>query len=279
MKKLLFGFMAVFMTMSMTGCVWLTGADDGEEVVFVKKPWVFGSGGTMDKPLRDGSAWRVWTTTAVKYNVRPERYTEEFEDIFTSNNVPLGFNATIILKIRDGETPRLHSDFGKNWYVNNVRAEFTAVVRNNVRSQTSHNVVSNADTNVEIQRGVSDHMQAYIDEVGLQVDVVRVIMGRATPPGAVLEQIASTAAQDERKRTEDSRVMAESAREAAERQKAISDMAYMTQMDFSPAEYLSMRSLEIEREKIELVRNKENVHIIMNSGSGPSPVATFGVDK
>lgn len=279
MKNYIMFIFVALSSIMLSGCFDLERADAGEEVVFVKKPWFFGSGGTVEEPLTDGSVWKAWSTSAYKYEIRPTRYEESFEDIFTSNNVPLGFNAAIILEIHEGTTPQLHSNFGKGWYENNVQNEFVARVRNTVRGQISTDVVNNPNTNEDIQSQVKSHMQDYIDGIGMTVNVRSVIMGRATPPDEVLEQIAATAAQDERERTETNRTKAEKAREAAERQKAVSDMAYMNQMNFNPAEYIAMRKIEIEREKIELVRNKENVHIIVQSGDGSSPQAMFGVDK
>ncbi|HRD40029.1 MAG TPA: hypothetical protein PLC65_15485, partial [Bacteroidia bacterium] len=48
----------------------------------------------------------------------------------------------------------------------------------------------------------------------------------------------------------------------AEINKAIADEAYKQQMGMSISDYLELRQLEIEKEKVELIKDKQNVSII-----------------
>ena len=48
-------------------------------------------------------------------------------------------------------------------------------------------------------------------------------------------------------------------------------------MDFSVEEYLTLRQLEIEKEKIQMVKDKENVTIVLSSGQGT--LGTFKVKQ
>ncbi|KZX58038.1 hypothetical protein A3709_20720 [Halioglobus sp. HI00S01] len=60
---------------------------------------------------------------------------------------------------------------------------------------------------------------------------------------------------------------AELARASAERNKALADQAYMEQMAFTSSEYLTYRAQEIEKEKLDMVKDKDNVSIVMGFGS------------
>jgi regulator of protease activity HflC (stomatin/prohibitin superfamily) len=272
-KNLTRTVVGLFAVLALSACN-LVAVDDGEEAVLVKKPWFIGEGGTVME-AHTGSAWVAWSTEGYRYNLRPKRYTISFNDITSNDNVPMSIEATAVLRIKRGESPVLHNRFGKEWYENNVEHQFAAFVRNVVRQNDHISLVSDEATTLRGQDKIKENLIAYIEGEDMPVIVDSVILGRAVPPKAILEQIAATAAQSERKRTEANRAEAENARAAAETAKAKADNAYMEAMDFSPEQYIAMRQLEIEREKVELVRDKQNVHIIMQSGSGPAPMATF----
>lgn len=256
----------------------LVAVDDGEEAVIVKKPWFFGEGGTVME-AQTGSQWVAPSTSAYYYNLRPQRHSIEFSDITSSDNVPMQIDATVVTRLRPGMTPVLHNRFGQKWYENNVEHQFAAFVRNIVRQNDYISLVSNEAVLLEGQEDIRERLEKYIADNDMPVIIDAVVLGKAVPPKAILEQISATAAQSERSRTEAQRAAAENSREAAELAKAKADNAYLKAMSFTPEQYIMMRQLEIEREKVELVRDKQNVHIIMNSGSAPSPVATFGVGK
>ena len=58
----------------------------------------------------------------------------------------------------------------------------------------------------------------------------------------------------------------------AEINKAIADRAYQTQMGMSVDEYIHMRQLEIEKEKVELIKDNKNVTIIFGGLQPTYPV-------
>ena len=64
----------------------------------------------------------------------------------------------------------------------------------------------------------------------------------------------------------------ETARKQAEINKAIADKAYQNQMNMSTQEYLSLRHLEIEKEKVEMIKNNPNVSIIFGNASPTFPI-------
>ena len=106
--------------------------------------------------------------------------------------------------------------------------------------------------------------------------VVGVNFDKITLPNDVIEETSKTAAFIQNKTTQDARAAAEIQRAFAEKQKAIADNAYMKELNINFEQYLKIREIEIQKEQLEIVRNKENIHIIMNTG-GNSPVPTFSV--
>ena len=72
----------LFAVISFASCNLCT-VDGGEEGVFIKQPWFFGSGGVVTEPLTEGSEWKVWSTDYVKYSVVNTKYSVSFDDIAT----------------------------------------------------------------------------------------------------------------------------------------------------------------------------------------------------
>jgi regulator of protease activity HflC (stomatin/prohibitin superfamily) len=105
--------------------------DAGHEAVLIKKPWIFGHGGVDSSPVVSGATWVAFSTDAVIVSRQPQQFGVHFEDLMSSDGVPLDFDAVIRLQITD--TVRLIKDFGPNWYQNNILAEFQNRVRQAVR--------------------------------------------------------------------------------------------------------------------------------------------------
>ena len=59
-------------------------------------------------------------------------------------------------------------------------------------------------------------------------------------------------------------------RKQAEINKAIADKSYQNEMGMTITQYLSLRQLEIEKEKIELIKDKKDITIIFGQGSIPT---------
>jgi hypothetical protein len=105
-------------------------------------------------------------------------------------------------------------------------------------------------------------MQKYVKTTNIPVEIQSVIIGAATPPQDVLAETVHTAAQKQRILTQNATKQAEDARKAAEIAKADADKAYQTQMNMSVDQYLQLRSIEIQKEKVQLIKDKQNVSII-----------------
>jgi len=83
----------------------------------------------------------------------------------------------------------------------------------------------------------------------------------------VLTETKLTAAQNQSILTQNARADAETARKQAEVNKAIADKAYKNEMGMTVSEYLNLRHLEIEKEKVELIKDNKNISIIFGNAS------------
>ncbi len=242
----------------------------GEEAVFIEKPWFFGDGGVEAEPLTQGREWCALTTDGIKFKVIPMTYTETFDDMMTDDNTPVDFSAYLKMRVISGQTPVLASKFGTDWYTNSVQPKFRALVRDHASSYKMFDLTSNREVLSVIEKQIFNQITQLSKDLGLPVEVMSVTIGAATPPDEVLEETRRTAAQNQSKLTQDARANAELARKQAEINKAIADKAYQNQMAMNIQEYLQLRQLEIEKEKVELVREKNNVTIVMGQGLQPT---------
>ena len=274
------GLLLAAMT-QLTGCFNLSTADANEEVVLIPQPYIFGEGGILDEPVSNGASWVAWSTKEVSYIVSPVSYEISFADVISSDNIPIDLSATAIIQINKGQSPVLHEQFGENWYDNKVKRQFDMLTRNFVRDNKHKDLMNDRKTIEDGQFSIAEQLVSYLKSEGIPVTLQSVILGKAQPPKELLVQISETAAQTERKQTETQREKAEISRKAAETAKADADKAYQDKMGFNPQEYLSLRQLEIEKEKINMVKDKDNVTIVLTSGggSGQQTMGTFRVNQ
>ncbi|QOL25576.1 hypothetical protein LP316_14970 [Thalassotalea sp. LPB0316] len=265
-----FGGTAIFIVIGILLLGWMfrVTAEGGEELVLTAKPILFGKEGVLSEPVSAGSEWVSWTTSSTRYVITPKRFDEPFNDLVSSDKIPVDFNAYLTIQIKKGLTPVLHENFGANWYKNNVQDVFRTEVRNFAKKLSGSDLISDADSLLDGQQQIHSNMQNYIDSVNLPLLVNRVVIGKAQPNKALQDEIDRTAAQSQRVKTEQERKKAEDARLNAEKAKADADRGYIVQSQMNIDQYLMLRSLEIEREKIELVKNNPNAKVLLMSGNG-----------
>lgn len=273
----MFRFLIMCLIASMfvvVGCGRIAPSGD-EEAVVMKKPFFFGHGGVVKEPISAGAKW-VWATSeGIIFKITPVTCVEEFDDLITDDNTPVDFSAYLKLQIIKGETPIIYEKFGVNWYKNSLSPTFRAIVRDKASEYKMFDLAGNRAVLKEIEMYIYDYMVNYCKDINLPVKIMEVTIGAITPPAEVLEETRRTAAQNQSILTQEARAKSESSRKQAEINKAIADKAYQKEMAISTADYLHLRALEIEKEKIELVREKQNVSIIMGQGIVP----TYGIQK
>ena len=241
-----------------------------EEAVVMRKPWIWGHGGVSSEPINAGRVWTAPTTSGIIFKITPITFTEEFTDLISADNTPVKFNSYLKMQIKKGETPTLYKGFGENWYANSIQPTFRAIVRDKASQYKMFDLAGNRTVLKQIEEYTDSAMKAYCIGLNLPVTVLQVTIGAVTPPAEVLEETRRTAAQNQSILTQTARAKSEDARKQAEINKAIADKAYQMQMGMSIDDYLHLRALEIEKEKIELVREKQNVSIIMGQGIVPT---------
>mgnify|MGYP004002917591 FL=1 len=257
----------------------VSSADAGEEVVFVRKPIIFGfMSGIIPEPLIAGETrWTLFTTSDETYIIYPTEYKENFNDLITADNNPVDFDAFLELKIVDNKTPLLHEIAGVNWYKNKIAKKFRGFIRNFGRGQTMFALTTDGAVTDSMALSAWANIEAYILEQGLPLEVVRVNIGKVTPPQLVLDETIKTAAQKQRQKTEDARAAAELNRAAAELNKATADKAYKKEFNMTNSEYLRLRELEIQKEIVELAKDNENVDLLINIGNDSvQPMKSIG---
>jgi regulator of protease activity HflC (stomatin/prohibitin superfamily) len=259
---------------SFIGCGHIAPSGD-EEAVVMKKPWFFGHGGVSSEPVSSGMCWTAPTTRGIIFKITPITYKEPFNDMVSSDNTPVTFHAYLKAQIKKGETPALYKNFGELWYENSLAPTFRAVVRDKASQYKMFDLAGKREVLAAIEQYVFDNMTAYCNKMNLPVIILQVTIGAVTPPEEVLEETKRTAAQNQSILTQAARAKSEDARKQAEINKAIADRAYQNQMGMNMQDYLHLRALEIEKEKIELVREKQDVSIIMGQGIVP----TFQMQK
>jgi len=241
-----------------------------EEAVLIAKPLIWGHGGVIDESVSSGTQWTALTTDEIIFKIVPTTHEEKFDDMMTDDNTPVDFSAYLKLCITKGQTPTLLKNFGKDWYENSLAPTFRALVRDKASGHKMFDLTSNREILSKIESDLFNKITKYCKDLGLPVTVMQVTIGKVTPPDDVLEETRRTAAQNQNKLTQDARSGAELARKQAEINKAIADKAYQSQMNMTTSEYLQLRQLEIEKEKVELVRDKQNVTIVMGQGLTPT---------
>lgn len=252
------GILIVFL---FAGC-YRVQPNPGEESVLVYKPYIFGHGGVDPVPVSTGAEWCVFTTDHKEFPITPITITEEFTNMIPSDNTPVSFSAYLKCQIRKGETPTLYEKFGAEWYVHNLQASFRTMVRDKASAFKMFDLASKREISSQLEKDIYKDIAQYATKIGLPVDIMQVSIGAVTPPEQVLTETKNTAAQNQSILTQKARADAELSRKEAEINKAIADMAYQTQMKMTIAEYLHLRQLEIEKEKVELIKDNKNVSII-----------------
>lgn len=227
-------------------CVTAVTPGAGETAVLIKKPILFGEKGVDSMPVTTGRSYVWYTTEFVTVNMLPQQYKVHFDDMMTSDGVPLGFDSVIRLQVIDPVA--LVSNFGVDWYKSNIEAEFSSRVRQAVRKHGMNETAISTEAIDKIDEEIYGAMQKYVADAKIPVRVMRVTVGKANPPDAIKSQRVETAHQEQRINTEKQRKKAEDERKNAEKSRAEADTAYRDSMQMSLEQYLRLESIKMQRE-------------------------------
>lgn len=235
----------VLLAASLSGCS-CASPDAGHEAVLVAKPILFGHGGVLPEPVRAGLEFMAWTTSAIDVSMQPQQFAVHFDDLMSSDGVPLDFDAVVRLQVTD--SVRLVRDFGPKWYETNLEAEFKNRVRQAVRKHGMNETAIDTRAIDQIDQEVSSAVGEYLGKAGLPLKLIQVTVGKANPPDSIKHQRVDTAAQQQRQLTEQQRKLAEDQRKAAEVSRALADNAYREAMQLTPSQYLQLEQIKVLRD-------------------------------
>lgn len=264
MRKFYAILAVMFAAVSFTSCDLCT-VDGGEEGVFIKKPWFFGDGGVDHQALTNGSEWKVWSTDYVKYSIINTKYTENFDDTATNETTTVDMNAHLFLRITPGKSPILHENYGVDWYNNNIKEIFRKYVKDFASRYDMITLVSQREIYDEIEPIIEQQMIDHINHLSetkeLPIEVVDVIVDKAMANEGVREELNNTAIYMQQRNTQEMKQGVEIARRETERLRALADKEYQITMGFTPSQFIQLRALELENQKIEMIKNKSNVNV------------------
>lgn len=268
MKKINF-LLIGFCVLLFTSCYRVSPNGDQESVV-IEKPVIFGSGGVDSEPLSSGSHWVAASTDHVEFTITPVNHEEQIQEVMTKDNTPIDLTINLQLQVIKGKTPELYRNFGVEWYKNNIFPYFRSNARNEFSKYELFELTTNRTIASKLAEILLAKIQDFVKVNGLPINVMSVNISGISPPQEVLDETKKTAAQNQQSVTQKSRAEAELSRKQAEINKAIADRAYQVQMGMNTEEYLHLRQLEIEKEKVELIKDKQNVSIIFGGNVQPT---------
>ncbi len=238
-----------------------------QEAALKMKPIFFGSTRVADDPVNSITLIAP-TTTAVYFNVLPQKMQFQFDDLLSNDNTPLDVNMYMIIQVKKGQTPDLLRNYGENWFENFIEPYFRNKVREYVSSCSPFDLMSNREVLAKFDARITQSMRQYVAtlsrKANFPIDIQQVITDRVMPNKEQLEEMNKTAASIQAKQTQEKRAEMELARAKAERNKAVADKAYMTELNLSPAQFIQLRAWDVIEKK-----NGANIDVLFGGGETP----------
>jgi regulator of protease activity HflC (stomatin/prohibitin superfamily) len=255
MRKVSFALVGgVVFIMAMATACRTVQPDAGHEAVLVRKPLIFGSGGVDETPVKTGLKYVAFTTSGIDVNMQPRRIDVEFNDLMTSDGVPIDFHSVLTIQVTD--SVKLVRDFGADVasdgtpgvWTRNIEQPYRTAVRDAVKAHGMNEMAIQATAAADVDRVVTEHLLTIVKETGVPVRVLDVSLGRANPPDAILHQRVETAAQEQRINTEKQKKLAEDQRKLAEESRAAADQAYNQKMGLNTEQYVALQAIQMQRD-------------------------------
>lgn len=247
MKNFIIIIAVLFVSM-FTSCHSVSPKAD-EEAVLIEQPWFFGHGGVDENPVNTGLTWCWRTTSSETFKITPQRYDEVFDDIFSNDNTPLDFNTYINIQIEKGKSPILLKNYGVDWYKQNIQVYYRNKTREYVSMYNPFDLISNREVLNKIDSALIVDMRNYVARLSknkeFPIKILSITTGAAKPNKEQLTEMNRTAQLIQQKRSEEQKVLAEKARTESERQRAIADKAYMSEMNLSPGQFIQLKYIDM----------------------------------
>ena len=226
----------------------------GQECVLIEQPWVFGHGSVNSEPVQTGLTWCALSTDVVYVKTTPIAYDEHIEDAYSNDNTQLDWDIQIILQVQSGRSPILISNYGSDWYKNNIHKPFTSHFYNLVGNYSPFDLMSNRAVTDTIEVLMKKYMEDYIADLSkkkgeMPITVNNIIIGKGTPNEQMKKEMDRTAAMIQERKSQEQREATEKAREAAERQRARADRAYIQELNLTTADFINLKMIQTISEK------------------------------
>lgn len=246
----------------MASCHSIT-TEPGYETVLVDNPWFFGHGGVRDETQKPGLSWYWFTTKGVPVVMTPLKYDEPLDHLATADNNFINYNSYIVLQWKD---PAYHvKNFGyENWYEHNLKEQYRTIVRDVTKRYQMTPIMIDPATLQSIETEIASAFRKHIESTGLHVALINVNMGKALPDQPVIDEMNNTAAQQQRRKTELQRKLAEDSRLEAEQSRANADNAYRQQMKLDAAQFVQLESIKRYSDAC-----KESKNCVIVQGNSP----------
>ena len=264
MKKMVYLLAVAFASIAtMTSCHGVR-PEAGEEAVLIYKPWFIGHGGVDMTPVETGLTWCVWSTSSEIFKIIPQKQQVDMEDLVSNDNTPLDFHTVIITQIKAGKSPVLLVNYGTDWFMTNIYNHYCNRVRDYVSQHSPFDLMSNREVLNDIDTKLLKEMRDFVDELSKEkefpIEIKQVVIGKAIPNKEQLEEMNKTAKAVQAKQTQEREVEVQLAREKAERQRAIADKAYQTEMGLTPAQFIQLKAWDIIAQK-----QGANIDVLFNA--------------
>lgn len=226
----------------LTGCHSIT-TDPGFETVIVDNPWFFGHGGVREDTQKPGLSWYWWSTRGIPVSLTPIRYNEPLDHLATGDNNFINYASYIVLQWKD---PAYHiKNFGEvMWYEHNLKEQYRTIVRDVTKKYQMTPIMIEPKTLADIEADIAAQFRKHIESTGLHVALLNVNMGKALPDAPVIVEMNNTAAQQQRRKTEVQRKLAEDSRLQAETSRASADNAYREHMKLDAAQFVQLEAIK-----------------------------------
>lgn len=264
MKKFL-NFLAVALVSiaTLSSCHFVAPAAD-EEAVLIYHPIIWGHGGVDDEAVETGLAWCWWSTGSETFKIVPQKQQVDMEDLVSNDNTPLDFHTVIITQVKKGKSPVLLQNYGTDWFNTNIYNHYCNRVRDYVSQHSPFDLMSNREVLNEIDTKLLREMRQFVSDLSKEkefpIEIKQVIIGKAIPNKEQLEEMNKTAKAVQAKQTQEREQEMQLAREKAERQRAIADKAYMSEMNLSPSQFIQLKAWDIIEKK-----NGANIDVLFNA--------------
>ena len=164
-----------------------------EEAALKMRPIFFGSTRVDNQPINSITLIAP-TTTAIYFNILPQKKQFQFDDLLSNDNTPLDVNMYMIIQVKKGQTPSLLRNYGEQWFENFIEPYFRNKVREYVSSCSPFDLMSNREVLSAFDNKIKQSMRMYVNSLSRKanfpIDIQQVITDRVMPNKEQLEEIS-----------------------------------------------------------------------------------------